>query len=207
MTDEQTQEDALTEEFEKSFNTEETGAVVEEDVLPIEDDLEEPQAVEMIVLKQELKAEKDKYFRLLAESENLRKRMQKEKEEMMRFAIENVIAEFIAPLDQLEKALHFAEKGTEEVKHWAKGFEMIMTQFNDVLAQHNVTHFTSLGKLFDPHSHEAIELTESDQHEEGTIVEEFTKGYRCGDRIIRPARVKVTKKKQENKVNEPEEKK
>lgn len=138
---------------------------------------------------------KDKYLRLLAEMENTRKRMQKEKLETMRFAIDNALAEIIVPMDSLENALKAAAQMTGEVKNWAMGFEMILSQFKDVLHQNGITAFVSEGQLFDPHLHEAVETEESDEASEGTILKEFVKGYRCGDRVIRPARVKVAKAK------------
>ena len=138
---------------------------------------------------------KDKYLRLLAEMENMRKRMQKEKMETMRFAIDNVLSEILIPMDSLENALKAAAQMAGEVKNWALGFEMILSQFKDVLQQNGVTAFVSEGQQFDPHLHEAVETEETDIASEGTILKEFVKGYRCGDRVIRPARVKVAKAK------------
>ncbi len=209
MSDQKQPEDPLTEEFEKSeiFAPEEPV----EETLHEENNEEAPEeedatTLETIQLRQELKAEKDKYFRLLAEMENTRKRMQKEKEDMSRFSQEKVIVEFLAPLDNYENALMFAEQGSEEVKNWAKGFEMILTQFKDILAAHNVSQITTKDNKFDPHLHEVIEMEETDAYEEGTILKEFAKGYKCGDRIIRPARIKIAKK-QQAETNATEEQK
>jgi molecular chaperone GrpE len=138
---------------------------------------------------------KDKYLRLLAESENMRKRMQKEKQEMTRFAIENVLADVIMPMDNLDNALAAAGNMSPEIKNWAFGFQMILGQFKDVLEQHGVVSFKSEGEIFDPHKHEAVESEESSTTPAGTILQEYVKGYRCGDRIIRVARVKVAKEK------------
>lgn len=137
---------------------------------------------------------KDKYFRLLAEMENTRKRMQKEKHEMTRFAIDNVIAEVLLPIDTFETALGFTGQMSEETRNWAKGFEMILAQFKELLNNHNVTSFHSKGEKFDPHKHEAVEVEETEEYPEGTILQEFLKGYKSGDRILRAARVKVAKK-------------
>ncbi len=142
-------------------------------------------------LESELKDYKDKYLRLLAEIDNTRKRMQKEKQEMTRFAVDNVIAELLGPLDNLENALKFTESSSPEVRHWAQGFVMILGQFKDVLNNHGVTPFHSEGMQFDPHMHFAIETEETDSVPEGTILQEFIKGYRSGERTVRPARVKV----------------
>lgn len=136
---------------------------------------------------------KDKYFRLLAESENARKRLMKEKHELTQHAIAGVILDFLDPIDQMENALKHADNMSEEVKHWAIGFKMILSQFKDTLANNGVFHFESEGKMFDPHYHEAIEVIHTDNHAAGTIVEETRRGYKMGDRTIRPARVKVAK--------------
>lgn len=137
---------------------------------------------------------KDKYLRLLADVENMRKRMQKEKQENLKFGIENLLTDILSPLDNFENALKFADQMSEEVRNWAIGFQMILTQFKEILAENGVAPFSSAGQLFDPTKHEAVEREETDAAPEGTILQEFIKGYRCGDRIIRPARVKVAKK-------------
>lgn len=144
-------------------------------------------------LRRQAEEYKDKYFRLLAESENARKRLQKEKQEHTQYALSGVIADFLEPIDQMEVALNHTEKMSDEVKHWAVGFKMILSQFKDVLSNNGVFHFESLGKTFDPHYHEAIEVLHTDNHPAGTIVEETRRGYKMGDRTIRPARVKVAK--------------
>lgn len=145
-----------------------------------------------------LKECQDKYLRLLAESENARKRMQKERQELMKYAVENAIAEFLAPLDSFEKALKFAEQMSDEVKHWAVGFEMILGQFKQVLNHHGVVEYTSVGKPFDPHMHEAVEVVVSKEHPPGIVLQEFSRGYKIGERPIRVARVKVSKEEEKN---------
>ena len=136
---------------------------------------------------------KEKYVRTLAEAENMRKRMQKEKQEMLRYCYENCISEFLPALDNLENAVRFTETASPEVKNWALGFQMIMNQFKEVLHNHGIIAFHSEGNTFDPHYHEAVEIVETDEHPDGAILKEFTKGYKSASRTIRPARVKVAK--------------
>jgi molecular chaperone GrpE len=136
---------------------------------------------------------KEKYLRALAEQENMRKRIQKEKHEMVSFGIENAISEFLGAIDNFENALRFAENGSKEVKNWAIGFEMILSQFKEVLHNHGIVSFHSEGNTFDPQYHEAVEIVETTEHPDGTIMHEFTKGYKSSTRTIRPARVKVAK--------------
>lgn len=154
---------------------------------------DQPTEQKMQELEQQLNEYKDKYLRLLAEADNTRKRMQKEKQEMTRFAVENVIAEVLGPIDSLENALKFTEQLSEEMRNWTQGFQMILGQFKDVLSNHGVTSFHSEGMQFDPHLHYAIEIEETEEKPEGTIIQEFVKGYKSGDRTVRPARVKVAK--------------
>lgn len=136
----------------------------------------------------------DKYMRSLAEMENMRKRMQREKQEVARFGIENAIAEFLPTIDNFENALRFADSANVEVKSWATGFQMILSQFKEVLHNHGIAAFHSEGNTFDTAYHEAVEILETDEHPEGTVIQEFTRGYKSPTRIIRPARVKVSKK-------------
>ena len=144
-------------------------------------------------LKQQVKEEQDKYLRSLADMENARKRMEKDTYESTRFAVEKVIKEFLIPLDHFESAFSFIHQASEETQNWAKGFEMILTQFKEILSRHNIQSFSSEGKMFDPHLHEVLELEETEKYKGGTILQEFVKGYKRGDRILRPARVKVAK--------------
>lgn len=158
-----------------------------------EEQKEEGTLDETELLRRQLEEEQNKYLRSLADMENSRKRMHKERHESNRFAVENVIGEFLEPLDNFENAMGFIHQASEETQNWAKGFEMILVQFKNILSSHKVTPYTSEGKLFDPHLHEVLEVEETEKHPDGLILQEFMKGYRCGERILRPARVKVAK--------------
>jgi len=139
----------------------------------------------------------NKYLRLLAEMENLRKRLQKEKSEAISFAIENTIKDFLPNIDNLENALNHADKASDEVKNWAIGFQMILSQFKESLFNLGIAAFHSLGNQFDPHFHDAVEIIETKDHLDGAIIEELSKGYKSPNRTIRPARVKVAKQPKE----------
>jgi molecular chaperone GrpE len=139
---------------------------------------------------------KEKYLRALADGENLKKRLAKEKQEMLRFGIDNAISDFLPAIDQMERALQMADTAHVEVKNWAQGFLMILSQFKEVLHQHGISSFSSEGQRFDPTLHEAIEMVETDEVPAGTILQECTKGYKSGPRTLRVARVKVAKAKQ-----------
>jgi len=139
---------------------------------------------------------KNKYLLLLADMENTRKRMLKEKQDSIKYSLDRIVSDFLIPLDNLEGALKFTKSDSvsSDVKNWAMGFEMILGQFKEALSHHGVTSFDSLGQIFDPHLHQAVEMVES-EGPENIVIEESVKGYKREDRIIRPARVKVSKKK------------
>lgn len=168
----------------------------------VQEEPEELNLSELQKLREEIQECNEKYLRLLAESENARKRMQKERQQLTQYAVENILVEFLHPLDNFSQALSFAESMSEEVSNWAQGFEMISQQFKQVLASHGVSEYSSLHQLFDPHFHEAVEMIETNKHPPGYIVEESLKGYKMGDRPIRVARVKVAQapKKEENNL-------
>ncbi len=162
----------------------------------------EEQKTETYIAEEETADWKDKYFRALAEMENMRKRMQKERHEMARFSIENAIGEFLPAIDNLENALRFVETAGGEVKNWAIGFEMILSQFKEVLHNHGIVSSHSEGNMFNAELHEAVEIVETEDFPDGTILHEFTKGYKSASRTVRPARVKVVKAPQKN-TNHP----
>lgn len=148
---------------------------------------------EVTRLQKELSEEKNRYLLLLAESENSRKRITKDKFDSNRFAIVNVIKEFIQPLDNFEAALACAENMNDEIKNWAMGFQMILAQLREVLLNQGIEPFDSLGQSFNPHKHEAVETINDSEKEEGIITKEFCKGYQMQGKVIRAARVVVVK--------------
>jgi molecular chaperone GrpE len=156
-----------------------------------------PPPSEIETLKKELCEYKDKYLRALAEIENTRKRLAREKIESQSYAVQNIVADLLQPIDHFEQALKHAEGANKEIAHWALGFEMILQQLRQVLADHGVTPFDSMGNVFDPHLHEAVEMEERGDIAEGIVVFEFQKGYKLSGRTIRAARVRVSTKPKE----------
>jgi molecular chaperone GrpE len=149
-------------------------------------------------LEKDAEEYKDKYLRLLADMDNSRKRMQKERLELLQHSMQNIIVEFLLPIDQMENALKFADQMSADIKHWAVGFQMILNQLKDVLSNHGVIAYSSVGEAFDPHRHEAIEVIATKDHPPGTVLSESLKGYKMGDKIIRPARVRVAQSPDED---------
>lgn len=138
---------------------------------------------------------KDRYLRLYAETENFKKRMNREVVEQGKFANESLIKEIIPVLDNLERAISHADGAPADQGNDAMvdGVRMVAKQLMDVLAKFGVTQVESVGKPFDPNKQQAMMQVETTDYEPGTVVEEFQKGYFLNDRIIRPAMVTVAK--------------
>ena len=161
----------------------------EEEILQTEELAEEAEVVEEVEensSKKELEELNDKYLRLVAEYDNYRKRTAKEKEAIYPEAKVSVISSFLPVLDNLERAL--ATAGDDPVY---EGVKMISKQFVETLKAAGVEEIPALGEKFDPNFHNAVMHVDDDNFGENEIVEEFQKGYKMGDRIIRYSMVKV----------------
>lgn len=137
---------------------------------------------------------KDKYVRLCAEFDNVRKRTEREKQEFIKFANEGLLSDFLGILDDLERSVEAAKAQHQDYSAFLKGIELVMAHVYELLKKNNVKPVESVGKRFDPYAHEVLLQEESDQ-EEGIVLEELQKGYSLGERVLRTAKVKVSKKK------------
>lgn len=143
-------------------------------------------------LDQELKEYKDKYLRLYAEFENTRKRYEREKAEFIKYAQEGLMVDFLNILDDLERTISVARAKHQDYASFLKGIEIVMTRIHELLKKNGITPIESVGKKFDPHSHEVLLQVEDAGAEDGMVVEELQKGYRLADRVVRTAKVKVS---------------
>lgn len=135
---------------------------------------------------------KDKYLRTLAESENARKRIRQQAEESARIQREGLLRDLLAIIDNLERAVAAARDGGNG-KPIVEGVEMVLRSMIDFLRGHGVTQLSAVGQPFDPLLHEAVDSVESTRHEPNTVVDEFVRGYYVGERVLRPARVVVSR--------------
>ena len=155
------------------------------------------QLEEQIRLKdEELASQKDTFLREKAELENFKKRLTKEKEDFVQFANERLLKELIQIEDNLERALEVPNATFESLK---EGVEMIQKQFTTFLKNQKAEPIEALGKPFDPNLHEVLNQQESEEHEENTVIQEYSKGYTLNGRILRSAKVVIAKKPTENK--------
>jgi len=134
-----------------------------------------------------------------ADFENYRKRIERERGEAHNRVVGEVARKLLPVVDNLARALD-AEKtvqGTEseEFRHFLHGVELINRQLNEVLESLGIQPIAAVGERFDPHIHEAVVTEPSDQYEPDTVTEELARGYRIGDRLLRPAMVKVAARK------------
>ncbi len=146
-------------------------------------------------LLHELEEYKDKNLRIYADFENVRKRMEREKQDFIKFANEGIIIEFLDILDNFERVLEAAKKAGDNKTELLKGIEMVIANIKKLLDRHDVRPIESVGRKFDPHCQEILMQVEADGEEEGIVLEEFQKGYYLGDRVVRTAKVKVAKGK------------
>ncbi len=149
-------------------------------------------------LEKKVKELEDKYLRTYADFENYRKRATKEKEEFARLTTEKLLKELLEVKDHLELALEHSKdhtKAAEDVKSLREGVQLTLKQLGKFLEKFGVTEIRPLGESFNPAFHEAIHEEESVEHKPGTCVHVYQKGYLFEGRLLRAARVTVSKEK------------
>jgi len=139
--------------------------------------------------RDEAQANFGRYQRLAADFENYKRRTRQELGDRTQYANEELLRKLLPILDNLRRALDHAPEGID--RNWSDGLRMVVRQFEDTLQAQGVSPIPAVGEKFDPSKHEAIAREETDEHEEGTIVEEMQPGYRLHERVLRPTLVKV----------------
>ncbi len=155
-------------------------------------------------LKAEAEKSRDNHesmLRACAELENTKKRLEKEKNEFLRFANEELILRLLPIVDNFDRALA-SVKHTRETDAVLSGIRMVQKELHGLFKDHGVEEVAAVGKKFDPHLHEAIAVVETEEHPEETVVEEIQRGYTLNGRLIRPSIVKVSKKRETGNGND-----
>ena len=134
----------------------------------------------------------DRLLRKTAEFDNYRKRVERDRQSMAEAVAADVVRDLLPLVDDLERALK-AETGGEGGESYRKGVELIHRQLLDILRKRGVRPIEALGTDFDPHFHQAIAHEPAEGRRDGEVIEEFGRGYMLGDKLIRPAIVKVAK--------------
>ena len=146
----------------------------------------------------------ERLLRQVAETDNLRKRLAKEKQDAIRYANESLIEQLLPTMDSFDMAMMAVNAaGETSIDSLKTGIEMVHTQLKRTLEEVGLTEVDAAGQEFDPALHEAMSKKETDEAEEGRILEQIRKGYKLKDRLVRPASVVVATAPSEG--NDPEE--
>jgi molecular chaperone GrpE len=141
-------------------------------------------------LRREKDALQDRLLRTAAEFDNYRKRVERERRDLADYMKADILAELLPIVDNFERALQAPSSDIDSLR---KGVELIHKQMHDFLRKRGVTPIEALGADFDPNFHQAVIHETSPSHREGEVIEELQRGYMLGDKLLRPAMVKVAK--------------
>ncbi len=153
-------------------------------------------------LQQEVEEFKDKYLRVSAEFDNYRKRMDKNVQDMIDAAKRSIITEFLVILDNMEKAIDVSKEHKEAI---IEGVELTIKSFKDLLKKHNIKTIEPKEEIFNPDIHEALAMQNSDNVPKNSILKTMEKGYIYKDKLLRAAKVIVSKGKEEKENINKEE--
>lgn len=133
-----------------------------------------------------------KYFYLAAEMDNMRKRYEREKENLLKFGTEKVLSSFLSVVDNFDLTVNALKNDNDDkVQNIVKGIEMIRTQFLDSLKHNGLIPVESVGKIFDPNFHEAVAQAPAEGKEHQEIITEYQRGFILNGRLVRAAKVVV----------------
>ncbi len=147
-------------------------------------------AAAVVELEAELDATKDRWLRAVADLENYKKRTKRETDEAVTRAIQGLLPAFLPTVDNLERALEVAGAGkVDQHEQLVQGITMVRDEFLGALRKHGIEAVESVGVPFDPSVHDALQQIDSPDHPPGMVIREFERGYKLGERLLRPARV------------------
>ena len=158
----------------------------------------DPRDEEIIALKEEVAAAKDRLLRFAAEAENTKKRLEREKAEATLYAASNFARDLLGVADSLSRVLAAVPEEERDIiddvmKKFLDGIEMTERELNNVFQRHNLRKLETIGQKFDPNFHQAMFEVPTSEKPPGTVMQEVQSGYAVGDRCLRPALVGVAK--------------
>ena len=182
-------------EADEDIKENDEGAVQEETEDSVDglDDLTKEDILELKKKAVERDTYLDQLLRTKAEFMNYQKRMVKESESTSQFAVQSLILDFLPELDNFDRALKLADS-SKDIDKFVEGIKLIEEQLFKVLGKYGVEPIETVGKPFDPNLHEAVMEEENNEMPHHTIIDEFQKGFLLKERVIRPSKVKVSKK-------------
>ncbi len=181
----------IEEKNETVYNEATETAATDETVLD-EQDIE-AMRTRLQAMERELEEQRNLYLRTLADFQNYRRRHQDEMERSRLRLLESLMEELLPILDNFERALQAAE-ATRELEPLLEGVRLTERQIKALLARYDIHPIEAVGQPFDPNLHEAIQRIETDEYEDGIIIDEVERGYRIGERVLRPSRVIVARR-------------
>ena len=171
---------------ENSINTEQ-----EKEESSSKDDIEENECKDAISeLKEEIDKINNQYIRLAADFDNYRKRQMQEREALLKYGAEETLKKMIEALDNIDRAKKSVEN-IDDVNTVKESYDIVFKQIFDILNKMGLETIDTVGKEFDPNLHEAVMQTPTSEQQENTIIAELQKGYKLGDKVLRPSLVNV----------------
>lgn len=170
----------------------ETATESQEKETPVEEDskVEETQSEESKKLQEAYDKLNQQYIRLAADFDNYRKRQEQERESLVKYGTENALKKMLEVLDNFERGQKALE-GVEDSEKIKECFQLVHKQVWDTLSKLGLEEIKAVGEEFDPNFHEAVMQTPTTEHPEHTVINELQKGYKVGDKILRPTLVNV----------------
>lgn len=173
----------------------------EDDAAVVEEVVEEPEIKEEISketellaeidqLKEQLKNEENKYFRVLADYDNFKRRAALDKEALQKYKAQSLLTSILPVLDNFERAM-LVQAETDEAKSMMEGMDMIYRSLLESLKAEGLVEIEALHQEFDPNFHQAVMTGHDEEQASGIVLEEMQKGYQLKDRVLRPSMVKV----------------
>lgn len=178
-------EEETTEEVVENPEKETVEEVAEETTEEVETDFSEVDK-----LKNECTELNNKFIRLQAEFQNFKRRTEKEKSNLYKFANERLFLDLLPLMDNMERALASTETGSDGI---IEGLKMIKKSLDDIFSKNGLEAIEAIGQAFDPELHHAVMSDDSDDHDSEHVIEEFQKGYKLNEKVIRHSMVKVSK--------------
>lgn len=161
-----------------------------EEIVEETDDQETEEISEVEQLKAQVKEEENKYYRVLADYDNFKRRATLDKEALQKYKSQSVITNILPVLDNFERAM-LVEVETEEAKSLKEGMDMIYRSLVDTLKSEGLVEIDAYDQEFDPNFHQAVMTGNDEEKASGVVLEEMQKGYKLKDRVLRPSMVKV----------------
>ncbi len=173
----------------------------EEEIANLNEKVEEEEIADLKKKAEERDAFHDQLLRNKAEFSNYQKRLEKESEATAQLAVRDLILDLVSELDNFDRAMKLADN-SKDISKFVEGIKLIESQLIKVLGKYGVKSIETIGKEFDPNIHEAVMEEENNELPHHTIISEFQRGFMLKERIVRPAKVKVSKRTAEEEKEE-----